>query len=127
MSSEQRPKFDSTGMTQWHWKVLHKENFILGNNTQIGSFTVIDAENGVTIEDDVKIGWNCTIMSYSSIDRKSGRVILNKNSKIGANSVIFPNITIGENSVIGANSLVNRNIPPNEIWAGTPAKKIRNL
>jgi len=127
MTSEKRPQYDKDGMTQWHWRVVNKENFELGNRTQIGTFSVIDAKNGVVIKDDVKIGWNCTILSYSSIDEKSGQVILEKNSKIGSNSVIFPNVTVGENSIVGANSLVNHSIPPNEIWIGSPAKKIKNL
>ncbi len=127
MTSEERPHFSNDGMTQWYWRVINKENFQLGDHTQIGSFSIIDAKNGVIIEDNVKIGWSCTIISYSSIDEKSGQVILKKNSKIGSNSVIFPNVTIGENSIIGANSLVNQNIPANEVWAGSPAKKIKNI
>ena len=81
--------------------------------------------NSVNIEDNVKIGWNCTIMSNSTIDGKKGKIILKEGCSIGANSVIFPNVTVGENAIIGANSLVNCNIPKNEVWVGTPAKKIR--
>jgi len=121
------PEFDKYGMTQWGWRVVNKENFSLGKRVQIGTFTVIDAKNHVEIGDDVKIGWSCTIVSYSSIDKKEGKVILEKNCKIGANSVIFPNVTIGENSIIGANSLVNKNVPSNEIWLGSPAKKKSNI
>ncbi len=127
MSDKERPHYDDDGMTQWHWRVINKENFELANNTEIGSFSVIDAKNGVIIEDDVKIGWSCTIISYSSIDKKSGQVILKKNSKLGSNSVIFPNVTVGENSIVGANSLVTKNIPANEVWIGNPAKKIKNI
>ena len=119
------PIFDKHGMTQWFWRVTHRENFSLGNHVEIGSFTIIDAMNSVKIEDNVKIGWNCTIMSNSTIDGKEGKIILKENSKIGANSVIFPNVIIGKGAIIGANSLVNCNIPDNEIWAVSPARKIR--
>lgn len=44
---------------------------------------------------------------------------------IGANVFINPGVTIGKNSVVGANSVVTKNIPPNEIWGGVPAKLIR--
>jgi acetyltransferase-like isoleucine patch superfamily enzyme len=119
------PKFDEYGMTQWFWRVTNIENFKLGKHVEIGSFTIIDAKNSVSIEDNVKIGWNCTIMSNSTIDERKGKVTLKEGCKIGANSVIFPNITIGKNSVVGANSLVNHDIPDNEMWIGTPAKKHR--
>jgi acetyltransferase-like isoleucine patch superfamily enzyme len=113
------------GMTQWSWRVIGLDNFVLGNNVEIGSFTVIDAKEGVVIEDDVKIGWGCSILSYSSIDDKSGKVILKNGCKVGANSVIMPGVTIGKNVVVGANSFVNKNIPSNQVWVGSPAKKIK--
>lgn len=119
--------FDNMGFTQWMWRALHVKNLKLGKNTEIGSFTVIDAKEGVTIEDGVKIGWSCSIFSVSSVDGRKGRVVLKKGCKIGANSVVMPATTIGVNAVIGANSLVNKNIPDNQVWAGSPVRKIRNL
>lgn len=120
-----KPKYDKIGMTQWSWRVVGLDNFVLGNNAEIGSFTVIDAKEGVIIEDDVKIGWSCSILSYSSIDDRKGKVVLKNGCKVGANSVIMPGVTIGENAVVGANSFVNKNIPSNEVWVGSPAKKIK--
>lgn len=123
----EKPKYNKYGLTQWYWRVLHKENFKLGKNTQIGSFTVIDAKEGVEIEDDAKIGFNCTILSFSSIDQKGGKTILKRNCSLGSGTVIMPGITIGENSIVGANSFVNKNIPENEIWVGTPAKFLKKI
>ena len=70
-----KPIFDKHGMTQWYWRVTNIENFNLGNQVEIGSFTVIDAKHGVTIEDNVKIGWSCSIFSNSTIDNKQGKII----------------------------------------------------
>ena len=120
-----KPIFNENGMTQWYWRVIRVENFKLGERVEIGSFTIIDAKEGVTIEDNVKIGWSCSILSNSTIDNKKGKIILKKDCKIGANSVILPGIIVGENATVGANSLVNKNIPSNETWVGTPARKIR--
>ena len=121
----QRPEYDDYGYTQWHWLVIHKENFKLGENTQIGNFALIDAHKGVEIEDNVKIGHGARILSYSSIDGYGGKVIIRKNANIGANSVIMPNVEIGEDAVVGALSFVPKDtkIPANEIWFGIPAKK----
>ena len=120
-----KPNYDVNGMTQWYWRVIGVENFKLGDRVEIGSFTIIDAKEGVTIENNVKVGWSCSIFSNSSIDNKKGKIILKKGSKIGANSVILPGIIIGENATVGANSFVNKNIPANEVWVGTPARKIK--
>ncbi len=122
-----KPKYSEYGLTQWLWLVRYKENLTLGKNTQIGNFVVIGCENGVEIQNNVKIGYHCVIMSESTIDGKRGKITLKEGCRIGANSVIFPGITIGENSIIGACSLVNRDVPANEMWYGIPARFIRKL
>ena len=45
---------------------------------------------------------------------------------IGAGVTVLSGITIGVGAVVGAGSVVTHDIPPYEIWAGNPAKKIRN-
>jgi acetyltransferase-like isoleucine patch superfamily enzyme len=45
---------------------------------------------------------------------------------IGAGVIILPGVKIGRDAVVGAGSIVTKSIPENEIWAGTPAKKIKN-
>ena len=46
------------------------------NNRHNVGFTIIDAMHSVTIGDNVKIGWNCTIMSNSTIDGKKARLTI---------------------------------------------------
>ena len=123
----EEPRFNEKGVTQWYWRVLHPENLKLGKYTQIGSFTTIDALCEVEIEDYVLIGFGCAVLSYSSIDERCGKVKLEKNSRIGSNSTIMPGTTIGKNSIVGANSFVNRDVPPNEMWAGAPAKFLKEI
>lgn len=124
-TKQERPKYNSYGFTQWGWLVRHKEGFCLGNNTQIGAGTIIDAMNKVIIEDDVKIGFGVIILSHSTIGNKKGKVILKKGCSIGSNCVISPGVTIGNNSTIGCNSFVKKNIPDGQFWAGNPARKIK--
>ncbi|MCT7626112.1 acyltransferase [Aliarcobacter butzleri] len=54
-------------------------------------------------------------------------VILKKGSWIGANSIILAGVTIGENSVVGAGSIVTKDIPPFTVYAGNPAKLIKEI
>ncbi len=116
------PKIVEGKLTKYNWLVQHKEGLKLGNKTDIGAFTYINARFGVEIQENVQIGSHCSIYSESTIDSKKGKVILEKNCKIGSHSVIMPNVTIGENSVIGAHSFVNKDIPANATAFGVPAK-----
>ena len=120
-------KSGNLAISEWLWVVQHLENFKLGKYTDIGIFTYINAKYGVEVEDFVQIGSFSSIYTESSIDGKTGKVVLKRNSRIGSHTVILPNVTVGENSIIGAFSLVNKDIPSNVIAYGIPVKIVRYL
>jgi acetyltransferase-like isoleucine patch superfamily enzyme len=120
--SWRKPIIKHGKMTKYNYIVQYPENLILGKFFDIGEFTYINSHYGVEIQDNVQIGSHCSVYSHSTIDDKSGPVILKQNCKIGSHSTIMPNITIGENSVIGAYSFVTKDIPKNQIWFGIPAE-----
>lgn len=113
--------------TKYNYIVQYPQNLKLGRDFDIGAFTYINCQFGVQIEDKVQIGSHCSIYSNSTIDNKKGKVVLQKNCKIGTHSTIMPGVTVGENSVIGAYSFVNENVPKNEMWVGVPAKLKRKI
>ena len=121
------PKIEDGKPTKYNWVVQNKQNFKLGQKTDIGAFTYINAKYGVVIENFVQVGSHCSIYSVSTIDDKKGVVVLKKNCKIGTHSVIMPGVVIGENSIVGAFSFVNKDIPDNVIAIGVPAKIIKKL
>ena len=118
----EKPEIEHGKMTKYNYIVQYPENFIMGMNFDIGEFTYINAEYGVSIHNEVQVGSHCVIYSNSTIDNKKGPVVLQKNCKIGTHSTIMPGVTIGQNSVIAAYSFVTKNIPNNEVWEGVPAK-----
>jgi acetyltransferase-like isoleucine patch superfamily enzyme len=113
--------------TKYHWVVQNKDGLELGEQTDIGAFSYINAKYGVVIEKYVQIGSHCSIYSVSTIDESKGKVHLKRNCKIGSHSTILPGVTIGENTIIGANSLVLQDIPDNVVAFGTPAKVVRYM
>lgn len=56
-----------------------------------------------------------------------GKIDIKDNCNIGVNVIILPNITIGPNSVVGAGSVVTKDVPPNTVVAGNPARVICSL
>ena len=118
----QYPKFDEMGMTKWGWMCQHHENLILGEQTDIGCGSYLNAKFGIEIQENCQIASHVSIYSINTIDNTQGKVTIKKNSCVGANSVILPGVTIGENSIIGALSLVNKDIPNNCIAFGIPVR-----
>jgi len=121
------PEIKENKLTKYNWLVQNKNNLKLGHKTDIGAFTYINAKEGVSIEDFVQIGSHCSIYSISTIDNKKGKVILEKNCRIGSHSIIMPGVIIGENSIIGAFSFINKSIPKNTLAYGVPVKIIKKL
>ncbi|WLH02849.1 acyltransferase [Pseudomonas beijingensis] len=108
-----------------------------GRNSYIGELSTIQSasECVVVIGANCRISHNVRIYTSSAmadsdfskppVGTKQGDVKIGDFCWVGANVFINPDVTIGENSVVGANSVVTKNIPPNEIWGGVPAKLIR--
>jgi acetyltransferase-like isoleucine patch superfamily enzyme len=53
--------------------------------------------------------------------------VVKKGASIGSGSTILANLVIGENAIVGAGSVVTRDVPPNTIVAGNPAKFMRAI
>ena len=115
-----------------------QKNAFIGNNCKISSHTFIC--EGVTIEDNVFIGHNVAFINDSfpratagdgklqtEADWKVEPTLVKKGASIGSGSTILANVTIGENAIIGAGSVVTKNVPPDTIVAGNPAKTLRRV
>lgn len=81
---------------------------------------------GVCIAPDVKFGNNCIINQNVTIGLgKGGFPTIGNNVRFCPGAVVVGKITIGDNAIIGANSFVNKDVAPNTVVAGVPAKFIR--
>jgi len=113
-----------------------QKNARVGKRCKISSHTFIC--EGVEIEDNVFVGHSVTFINDSyprattaegelqtEADWKVEVTRVRKGASIGSGSTILSNVTIGENAIIGAGSVVTKNVPPNAIVAGNPAKLLR--
>jgi len=56
-----------------------------------------------------------------------GKILIQSNCFIGVNSLVLPGVTVSPNSVIGSGSVVTKDVPPNTVVAGVPARIISSL
>jgi len=115
-----------------------QKNATVGKNCKVSSHSFIC--EGVTIEDNVFIGHGVTFINDSypratapdgqlqtEQDWKVEQTIVKKGASIGSGATILSNVVIGENAIVGAGSVVTREVPPNTIVAGNPAKVLRSV
>ncbi|VAX34012.1 Acetyltransferase [hydrothermal vent metagenome] len=128
----------------------------IGDNTKIGAFVEIQKNasigrhckiqshtficEGVVIEDNVFVGHSVTFINdkypratnpegglQTEDDWKVEPTLIKQGATIGSGVTILCNITIGENAIIGAGSVVTKNVPPNYIVAGNPARLVKKV
>ena len=128
----------------------------IGDDTKIGAFVEIQKGarvgsrckisshsfvcEGVTIEDEVFVGHGVTFVNdsfprattaggtlQSEQDWSVERTLVRRGASIGSGATILANVTIGERAMIGAGSVVTRDVPPNAVVAGNPARVLRHV
>jgi acetyltransferase-like isoleucine patch superfamily enzyme len=122
--------------------ILAPEGFLsIGNNCGISNSTIVSHKrikigNNVLIGGGVKI-YDTDFHSLCPVSRmerhtdiantRTKEVSIEDNVLIGAHSIILKGSTVGANSIIGAGTVLAGTVPPNEIWAGNPAKFISSV
>lgn len=109
-------------------------NITVGKNVFINSNCNFQDQGGITIGDGSQIGHKVTLATLNHGIAPEDRgtlypepIVIGKNVWIGAAATVVPGVTIGDNSIIGAGSVVTKDVAPNTIVAGVPAKVIRKL
>lgn len=110
----------------------------IGKNCKISSHTFIC--EGVHIEDNCFVGHGVMFTNdlfpratnpdgspQSDLDWKLVETFIKKGASIGSNATILCGVTIGENAMVGAGAMVTKDVAPNTIVAGNPAKIIKQI
>ncbi len=58
---------------------------------------------------------------------ESGPIRIEEGAWLGAAAVVLPGVTIGRGAIIGANAVVRRSVPPMQVWAGVPARYVKDV
>ncbi len=128
----------------------------IGDNTKIGTFVEIQKKSkigknckisshsficeGVTIEDNVFVGHSVTFTNdlYPRATTLDGKLqtdedwgciptLVKAGASIGSGVTLLCGITIGENAIIGAGSVITKDVPPDTVAAGNPAKILKTI
>jgi acetyltransferase-like isoleucine patch superfamily enzyme len=111
-----------------------------GDRVQVGYYCRFVAVNGIEIRDDAGIGHGSTITDtvhvfkddehassgWKAPLRLGDPLIVGEGAWVGNNCVVTGGITIGERAITSANTVINRNVPPETVIGGNPARVFRH-
>lgn len=107
----------------------------VGRNVFVNQNCTFYDLGGLDIADDVMIGPNVSIITTGHPIEPSQRracviakpIVIQRNVWIAAGATIIGGVTVGENAVVAAGSVVTRDVPPNTLVGGNPARVIRSI
>jgi UDP-3-O-[3-hydroxymyristoyl] glucosamine N-acyltransferase len=116
----------------------HLGGVVIGDDVEIGSCTAVARgtlsdtviEDNVKIDNLVHIAHNCLVRNGAFViacAEISGGVEVGRNSWIAPNSCTHQKIVIGDDSIVGLGAVVTKDVSAKSVYAGNPAKKIRDL
>ena len=96
----------------------------LGERANAYSLGKIKILEGATIAQEAYLCTGTHDFEKPTMQLITEKIIIGKNSFIGARAMVLPGVEIAENAIIGAQSVVTKDVPANDIFAGNPARKI---
>lgn len=90
------------------------------------SFLTSIGDNCILAPDVRFINHDASLFAYANFAR-IGKIDIKENCFIGVGSILLPGVSIGPNAIVAAGSVVVKDVPPNTIVGGNPAKPLKNL
>lgn len=110
------------------------KNIRVGRGVFINSGCCFQDQGGIIIGDGALIGHHVVLATLNHVLAPSRRqdllpspIEIGRNVWIGANATILPGVKIGDNTVVAAGAVVTKDLPPDVVAAGVPAKVIKNI
>ena len=110
------------------------KNIHIGHNVFINAGCKFQDQGGIFIDDDVLIGHGVVLATldhdinpYKRQQLHPAPIKIGKRVWIGSNATVTKGVTIGDNSIVAAGAVVNKDVPPNVIVGGVPARIISDI
>lgn len=130
--------FDKNSYIGTHVILKNIQNMEVGENFSLHDLSYLDAQGGIKIGNNVSIAHNCSLITFNHTwdnhdlpikynPTLEAPITIEDDVWVGCGVRIMPGVVLGSRSVIAAGSVVVKDVPPNTLVGGIPAKVIKNI
>ena len=108
------------------------KNIRVGKNVFLNTGCRFQDQGGITLDDGTLIGHNVVLATLNHDEAPARRgamhpapIVIGKNVWIGANATVVPGVTVGDGAIVAAGAVVTRDVTPNTVVAGVPARVLK--
>ena len=109
-------------------------SIVIGDGVFVGRGCEFNVQVGVTIEPEARLASGCKLIDHDhgvtpvgqslGGNGREGPITIGRDAWLGSNVVVLRSVTVGAGAIVAAGAVVTRDVPPNEIWGGVPARRI---
>ena len=110
------------------------KNLSLGKEVFLNAGCRFQDQGGITIGNGVLIGHNVVLSTLNHDPAPARRdwlhpapIVIGDRVWIGSNATVLPGVTIGDGAIVAAGAVVTKDVAPNTVVAGVPARLLRPL
>lgn len=119
-----RPFVHQRARVQIPWNLTLHDRACLGDGANAYSLGEIEIHEEATIAQEAYLCTGSHAFQKRSMNLITAKITIEAHAFIGARAFIMPGVTIGREAVVGAASVVTKDVPPNTIFAGNPARQL---
>jgi putative colanic acid biosynthesis acetyltransferase WcaF len=121
-----RPFVHQRARIQIPWNVTLGDRSCLGDRANLYSLGEIEIGPRAVIAQEAYLCTGTHDFDHPDIPLQTSKIVIEADAFVGARAFVLPGVRIAEGSIIGACSVVTKNVPPWSIWAGSPARFVRD-
>ncbi len=107
------------------WNLTMHDKSAIGDRANVYTLGEIEICANATVGQEVYLSTGTHSFDLASMNLITDKIIVGKNVFIGARAFVMPGVSIGENAIIGACSVVTRDVEPDSVVVGNPARFIK--
>lgn len=110
--------------------VIGAEHLVLGDRTQVGFRVVLDARGGLRVAEDVLLSSDTQLLTANhnlasdDFERQVSPIVIADHAWVATRAVVLAGVTVGRGAVVAAGAVASRDVAPQHIVAGVPARSV---